>query len=107
MNKIGFAVLIAYVQKLIDRGISNNSYALSFGDAQDIEGLIKEGMPTGPVKASELDYLLSCMGTEGKKIEAIKTYRAMTGEGLKESKDAVERHWVQRVTVKPYHSVEN
>lgn len=28
---------------------------------------------------------------DGKKIEAIKLYRDITGEGLKESKDAVER----------------
>ena len=28
---------------------------------------------------------------QGKKIEAIKVYRQLTGEGLKESKDAVER----------------
>ena len=33
------------------------------------------------------------------KIEAIKTHRAITGFGLKESKDAVEKYW-QPITVK-------
>ncbi|RFC70769.1 ribosomal protein L7/L12 [Streptomyces sp. AcE210] len=55
----------------------------------------------------KVDLLLSHLGVEepqipgmervhelirqGKKIEAIKVYRQLTGEGLKESKDAVER----------------
>lgn len=45
------------------------------------------------VNASDVDALLAAMGKEGQKIEAIKAYRTLTGVGLKESKDAVEKYW--------------
>jgi hypothetical protein len=32
----------------------------------------------------------------GEKIPAIKAYRLLTGAGLKESKDAVEKYWVSK-----------
>jgi ferritin-like metal-binding protein YciE len=38
-------------------------------------------------RMDEIDALLR----DGKKIQAIKTYREITGAGLKEAKDAVER----------------
>lgn len=31
---------------------------------------------------------------EGRKIDAIKAYRALTGAGLRESKDTIERYWL-------------
>jgi ribosomal protein L7/L12 len=49
----------------------------------------------------ELNNLMAMMQGGMHKIEAIKSYRTLTGAGLKEAKDAVERHWIS----KPY--VEN
>lgn len=42
-----------------------------------------------PVDASEVIALIKHMALD-RKIEAIKSYRALTGFGLKESKDAIE-----------------
>ncbi|MEU7258961.1 ribosomal protein L7/L12 [Streptomyces rimosus] len=42
---------------------------------------------TGPEGMAEIDALLH----KGRKIEAIKRYRELTGAGLAEAKDAVER----------------
>jgi hypothetical protein len=38
-----------------------------------------------------LGSMLRVAGPKGSKIHAIKVYRAVTGQGLKESKDAIER----------------
>jgi large subunit ribosomal protein L7/L12 len=45
--------------------------------------------PTGPQPQS-LDGRVLALVTDGRKIEAIKLYRDITGAGLKEAKDAVE-----------------
>lgn len=48
---------------------------------------------------NNLDYierLMALMADGKQKIEAVKIYRAITGCGLKESKDAVERCWKYR-----------
>lgn len=42
-------------------------------------------------QAQDVVQLLEYMVSDGQKIEAIKLYRQMTGHGLKESKDAIER----------------
>ncbi|MFI6998996.1 ribosomal protein L7/L12 [Nocardia sp. NPDC050175] len=49
-------------------------------------------VPTSPRPAFswvEIDAILA----DGKKIQAIKRYRELTGAGLKEAKDAVERRY--------------
>ena len=45
--------------------------------------------PTGPDIALDTDVV--ALARAGRKIEAIKRYRELTGVGLKEAKDAVER----------------
>lgn len=45
------------------------------------------GLREAEPRMDEIDALLR----DGKKIQAIKTYREITGAGLKEAKDAVER----------------
>jgi len=52
-----------------------------------------------PVKADpqQVDDLMKWMVEGTHKIEAIKAYRTLTGLGLKESKDAVEKYWVSRI----------
>ena len=42
---------------------------------------------------ADVDNLLMLMNEGTRKIEAIKAYRILTGAGLKESKDAVEKYW--------------
>lgn len=42
-----------------------------------------------------VDRLLDAM-QKGQKISAIKEYRSLTGMGVKESKDAVEKYWSVR-----------
>lgn len=51
--------------------------------------------PAAPVYADYqgVDRLMMLMNESTQKIEAIKTYRTLTGMGFKESKDAIERYW--------------
>ncbi len=44
---------------------------------------------TQPISDEQISSLSACI-LRGRKIEAIKLYREMTGLGLKESKDAIE-----------------
>lgn len=97
MDKIKFAQLIAY--------ISSQQNELSDENVvRQIDRMITEGMPQQePIKAlqADVDKLLHIMctgetGYGGSKIEAIKAYRALTSAGLKESKDAVEKYWVNK-----------
>ena len=62
-----------------------------------IEDLIEPAPAFAPqVNSNELDHLLALMQEGTRKIEAIKSYRMLTGAGLKESKDAVEKYWVPK-----------
>lgn len=82
-DPIKFATLISYITTL--RGSGLNDY-----DIQPIATLIDT--LGGSQSVESVDRLLSHMAA-GRKIEAIKEYRIMTGAGLKDSKDAVERYW--------------
>lgn len=53
------------------------------------------------VHYSLVDELLKHMQAGNGKIMAIKAYRTLTGVGLREAKDAVERYWVAPVKVEP------
>lgn len=66
-------------------------------DAKDAVDRLDAGQPLwlagwGPpqVPAADLD-LVRALKRQGRVIEAIKTYRALTGVGLKEAKDAVDQ----------------
>ncbi len=58
----------------------------------------RDATPTPPVvyrdqvSARDIEAMLLAMRT-GRKIDAIKHFRGMTGYGLAESKLAIERHW--------------
>lgn len=91
MDKIKFAQLIAAI---VRSGADLDVYQIG-----DFDRMITEGMPQPkPVGVSPLnvDELLRLMAEGQYKIEAIKCYRALTGVGLKESKDAVEKYWVSK-----------
>lgn len=64
-------------------------------DGYDSVDQIEEEYRTGVIdRLQAIEATLMKHMAEGtNKIEAIKEYRAITGLGLKESKDAVERYW--------------
>jgi hypothetical protein len=90
MNKLHFAKLVAFI-------------ASQSGQAMDdwvLEQLSQ--LTTMPPVASKIvcdvDALYQMMEAmqQGRKIDAIKAHQALTGYGLKESKDAVEKYWFDR-----------
>lgn len=91
MNKLQFAQLVAYVVYLM------NSHRDETLDCQEIEYLERlttvEPTPS-KVNAASIDELMGCVAEGTHKIDAIKLYRQLTGLGLKESKDAVEKYWL-------------
>lgn len=86
MDKFAFAELISYITAMGSRAISEH-------ECREIEALMNRCNFQRSSQA--VDDLLRLMGSNSK-IEAIKAYRALTGQGLKESKDAVEKYWIAR-----------
>jgi hypothetical protein len=87
LDKIKFAWLIAFVTK---HGATLGSYEI-----EDIDGMISFEVPEAKtVKAScnDVDELLRQLNKPDGFIPAIKAYRVLTGAGLKESKEAIERY---------------
>jgi Ribosomal protein L7/L12 C-terminal domain len=90
LDKIKFAQLIAYISNIVSRQSIDSTDISMLDDLIDIE------VPTqvaNIVKCSDVDQLMALMNEGTRKIEAIKAYRTLTGAGLKESKDAVEKYW--------------
>lgn len=91
MEKKLFARLISHITQLC--GHSMDQYEI-----EAIESLTTPVVaPTtstyySQVTAEKLDDMLRAI-RDGHKIEAIKAYRTMSGIGLKESKDAIEKYW--------------
>lgn len=90
LDKIKFARLIGYLSQFI---------ALNDRNMQDIDDMIDINVePVAlPINLSAVDGLIQCMAGGTQKIEAIKYYRSLTGYGLKESKDAVEKCWNAKI----------
>ena len=91
LGKIQFAKLIGQIQKLL---ITRDE--LSNEDIEIIDAIVEFNVPV-PAKAyascADVDDMLKAM-REGRKIDAIKAYRSITGTGLKEGKDAIEANWL-------------
>ena len=84
MDLIKFAELISYITMLCD---GTHAGGLAEYHIKHIHACITPVIPaTG---SADLQPLFAAMATQ-RKIDAIKAYRTLTGEGLKESKDAVE-----------------
>ena len=85
MNRIAFALLIAYIAELKSHGGSLDRY--------NIEHIDQLTHPTESTHASaserDIKFMFDAM-LDGRKIEAIKAYRTLTNTALKESKDAIE-----------------
>lgn len=87
LDKIRFATLIGYLSR-----ISGQTFAVD--EIVEIDGIIDMPIPEAPMMNAETLHVLMALMQEGtRKIEAIKQHRMMTGYGLKESKDAVEKYW--------------
>lgn len=92
LDKMQFAKLVAYISGIAQRGHIDNS------DVEIIDDMIyiDIDVPNQQIhhsQNSDIEKLMNMMAQGTQKIEAIKMYRNLTGCGLKESKDAVERYW--------------
>ena len=90
LDKIRFAMLVAYIGELQQRQGLNGTEINRLDELIDIEAA------DGPVaypSTSDINELMRLMAAGTQKIEAIKVYRKLTGWGLKDSKEEVERHW--------------
>lgn len=94
LDKIKFATLCVLLQGWFD----GEKRLLSRYDIEELDGLIDVEVPVpAPIHPSDIENLMQLMKEGTRKIEAIRLHRQMTGFGLKESKDAVERYWVSKV----------
>ena len=88
LDKLKFAMVIGFIQR---------QYAISFSvnELYEIDNMIDVDVPVADVKyplARDVDDLLRQLNAPDGFIPAIKAYRNLTGQGLKESKEAIERY---------------
>lgn len=93
LDKLVFGKLVKYIADLRPE---------HFFDVSELDELIDIDVPMPTVQhvlpnPAALESLMKAIH-EGKKIEAIKSYRELTPDrpGLKEAKDTVEKDWKQR-----------
>lgn len=90
LDKIKFSFICVIIQGWFD----DHKSLLSEYDIGELDRMIDIEIPVAAyANASDVNYLMELMAGGQKKIEAIKTYRTLTGLGLKESKDQVEKYW--------------
>lgn len=85
LDKIRFAQVVAFIGRQFDTA-----------ELSELDNLIDISIPD-PVPsypdASDINNLMKLMADGKEKISAIKLHRKLTGYGLKESKDEVEKYW--------------
>jgi hypothetical protein len=94
LDKIRFARLITHIQYWVSSGSM-----LSESDIEDVDNICQIEMPQPDVaypSVSDINRLMALMAAGQHKIEAIRQYRILTGLGLKESKEQVEKYWVNK-----------
>jgi len=99
LDKIAFARLIAHLQNLLDK-----RSVLTMSDIEEIDNYIDINIPEPSAiypSVEDVNNLLMLMAEGTRKIEAIKLHRKLTGYGLKESKDLVEKYWVSKPIPQP------
>lgn len=90
INVAKFGTLMSFISNKTDR-------VLCYHDSDEILQMISDMVEQSePVNLFNIDQLMKYMHEGMSKIEAIRAYRTLTGLGLKESKDAVEKYWVDR-----------
>lgn len=95
IDTINFGVLMARIAT-----ITGNE--LYHGTVCDLHTMVRDCVVDDPPQIlpgvpdiKEINMLVEGI-CKGEKITAIKAYRVITGYGLKEAKDAVELHWVNK-----------
>lgn len=89
LDKVRFATLIGYISRAA--GVT-----FSVSEIVEIDDIINMPIPEPAEKViniADLHTLMALMQEGSQTIAAIKAYRALTGVGLKESKDVVEKYW--------------
>ncbi len=96
LDKIKFAKLVGFCAA---NGMTVGDWELNQIDELCDVGVLEQEVQTVYPMNDAINDLMRLMVAGTQKIEAIKVHRAITGFGLKESKDAVEKYW-PRATVK-------
>jgi len=98
LTRIALAKLIGFIER-------NHALNMSENQIQCIDDIIDIEVPE-PIKiyprAENIEALMKYMAEGTNKIDAIREHRALTGMGLKDSKDAVERYWVSKPVKQEY-----
>lgn len=90
LDKIKFGELIALIANIVQR---KNIDAHDITLLDDLIDLPDAQQVAVYPKNENVEALMKHMAAGTNKIGAIREHRAITGMGLKESKDAVERYW--------------
>jgi ribosomal protein L7/L12 len=86
LDKIRFAMVISWVSRRT-AGIVDDQ------DCRELDDIITFEQAPQSMTVTDLHTLMALMQEGTRKIDAIKQHRMMTGYGLKESKDIVEKYW--------------
>lgn len=92
LDKIRFASLVGFIS-------CRYALTLTQDDMREMDELIDIDAPIAEqiyASTSDINQLMALMQAGTQKIEAIKLHRKLTGWGLKECKDQVEKYWVSR-----------
>ena len=95
LDKLKFAQLVSWISH-------NTGSVLANDEIVDLDNLIDVDVPDVPEvqtnypAAADINTLIALMYQGMQKLEAIKLHRKLTGYGLKESKDEVEKYWVAK-----------
>lgn len=93
LDKIKFGKVLAYISGIVQRNQLDTMDIEILDNLIDVEvPVVETATPVYP-KNENVERLMALMAEGKYKIEAIKEHRAITGMGLKESKEAVERYW--------------
>jgi len=97
LDKIAFAKVVKFITELRPE---------HYFDLSELDDLINIEVPEAKYDETKLGAMLSAM-QQGRKIDAIREHRAMTGYGLKESKDFVEKYWYKDFLIEKCRQSEN
>ena len=92
LDKMKFAQLVHFIGNRLNANLTD-VFIASLDEIIDID--VPEPQVAYP-KNENVERLMMFMVGGTHKIDAIREHRALTGMGLKDSKDAVERYWVSK-----------
>jgi len=98
IDQIKLLSLVSWITSHSDHAFDEYEMEIFVSKIHNLE-VIEAQVPYQPPKADIqlVDVLMQLMMEGQRKIEAIKVHRQLTGLGLKESKDAVEKYWVSKL----------